>query len=235
MWDNPRIINRISSFLIVLSVAGLVVGLFSVISQLEEFEIKKIIVKGELHEDTKKYLQHAIRDQLTGGFFTISLSNSKKILEQIPRVRAVNINRKWPNVLVINVVEHTPLARWGENKFVNNTGQIIEATASKRKPDNLPFFEGPDNIASEIANFYLRGNRILESSGREIVSIKVNNRYAWQVKLDNEIVLSIGKEKHLRRLMMFVKLYKFAEAASDKKINYLDMRYEDGFAVGTTS
>ena len=34
---------------------------------------------------------------------------------------------------------------------------------------------------------------------------------------------------------MFVKLYKFAEAATDKKINYLDMRYEDGFAVGTKS
>ena len=235
MWDDPRIINRISSFLIVLSVAGLVIGLFSIISQLERFEIKKIIVKGDLHEDTKKYLQRVIRDQLTGGFLTISLSNSKQILEQIPRVRAVNISRKWPNVLEINVVEHSPLAKWGENRFVNNVGQIIEATASKSKSDNLPFFQGPDNIASETVNLYLRGNQILESSGREIVSIKVNNRYAWEVKLDNEIVLRIGKEKHLRRLMMFVKLYKFAEAASDKKINYLDLRYEDGFAVGTKS
>ena len=232
MWNNPNILNRLSATLFISSLIALSILGMSVISKLPIFDLEKIIIVGNLHDETKILLKHVVRNNFNGGFFTIDLKSSKKLLEAIPRVNTVSINREWPNALEIVVKEHTPLGLWGEKKFLSDHGRLVIANVTEEALAGMPKFSAPDKVADDVMKFYKDGNQNLMSIGREIKEILVNDRYTWKIILDDGVILRLGKEKHLERLQVFINFYQFTLGELESKIDYIDMRYEDGFAIG---
>ena len=82
---------------------------------------------------------------------------------------------------------------------------------------------------------YVDFSRKLEKVQRSIVKIDLSPRYAWQVQLDNGMVLELGREQVKERLARFVGVYPYTLASMSHKINYVDLRYRNGFAVNEVS
>ena len=62
--------------------------------------------------------------------------------------------------------------------------------------------------------------------------MNIDERGAWQVTLDNDIVLKLGRGEWRSKLERFVTIYPQIDVPENKKIDYVDYRYAAGAAVG---
>jgi cell division protein FtsQ len=65
--------------------------------------------------------------------------------------------------------------------------------------------------------------------------VLLSARYAWQLRLSNGLTLELGrdqlKEPLLDRLARFVAFYTATLGSLNRRIDYVDLRYPNGFAV----
>jgi cell division protein FtsQ len=59
----------------------------------------------------------------------------------------------------------------------------------------------------------------------------LSERFAWQVQLNNGIKLNLGRQEFINRLQRFINLYPLLQQ-DERDINYVDLRYDTGMAVG---
>jgi cell division protein FtsQ len=63
------------------------------------------------------------------------------------------------------------------------------------------------------------------------VQISLSPRHAWQLRLNNGMVLELGHEQSQQRLGRFVAVYPYSLASMQHTVNYVDLRYQNGFAA----
>lgn len=191
--------------------------------------LSKIEVEGPLiHLSTKSVQEKALRT-LSGNFLTVNLQNMQSSLRNLPWVRQVEIRRVWPGTLRIKIEEHKVLARWATNGLVNTYGERFLANLSKTD-EELPIFMGPAQYTANISQQFLLFKTQLARLELVPVDILLTPRYGWRLRLDNGLVVELGRND------MGPRLQKFVQAAIDSGIPvdtmaYADLRYANGFAV----
>jgi cell division protein FtsQ len=71
----------------------------------------------------------------------------------------------------------------------------------------------------------------LEPLQQKVVQISLSPRRAWQLRLNTGMVLELGREQAQERLARFVAVYPYSLASVQRTVNYVDLRYRNGFAV----
>ena len=227
MWNNAAALNRTSDLLLV--AAGLIV-LYSVIRFAivqPVFAMRELRVGGATAHITLEQVEAIARRDVRGTFFTLDLARLRGSFEKIPWVRKVDIRRSWPDRIDVTIEEHQPLARWGNTALVNLQGEVFEAAYDA----TLPVFVGPAGTSREVALQYeqLRGQ--LAEIGRAPVRVQLSQRRAWRVQLDDGMTLEIGREQVESRLKRFLAAYPRTLLPLARRIDYVDLRYANGFAV----
>jgi cell division protein FtsQ len=192
--------------------------------------IRSIQIEGGFRHLSAKNLQRVVAPHVSGGFFTIDIQSVQNALLKRPWVDSVSVRRVWPDTLRIRVTEHVPFARWGKDGFVDAHGNWFaapqEASAMK-----LPEFVGPKGFQSMLTKRYQEINRALEPIGRRVSELHVTDRRAWQLVLDNGLVLRLGRQDIDTRLRRFVRAYPTVVAQRLDQMAGVDLRYTNGFAV----
>lgn len=171
--------------------------------------------------------ESVLKKELRGTFFTVDLARARRGLEAVPWVRKAEVRRHWPDRIEVRIEEHAPLARWGTMGLVNVQGEIFEATFEGR----LPVFNGPAGASKEMAIQYAYFRRSLEPLGREPVQVNVTARRAWSLRIDTGLTLELGRTDLENRLGRFVRNYERAAQHLGRRVDYVDLRYRNGFAV----
>lgn len=227
MWDRPELMKRVTNVLYV--VTGLLVayGLVWVTVHLPVFALRHIELTGATRHITRVQVEDIVKNEMTGTFFTLNLPQVHRAFERLPWVREVKLRRHWPNRLEVSVTEHVPLARWGKTALVNTHGEVFEGTHDGK----LPTFVGPAGTAKEIAIQYDFFRRNLAAIGTTPVLVRVTPRRAWQVRLEGGPTLELGRENVEARLARYVQVHSRTVGALKRNIDYVDLRYANGFAV----
>ena len=227
MWDRPDQLNRIATALYAL--AGLAIGYAIVmyVVRLPIFPLREVEVTGAPAHVTYEQVADIVRTELKGNFFTLDLRAARSAFEKLPWVRSVNVRRKWPDRLEISLVEHVPLARWGDDALVDVRGDLFRAAYD----GELPTFVGPPGSEKEIAIQYNYFAQALQAIKEKPVQVKVTPRRAWQVRLADGTTLELGREEVEARLMRYISAYGASVARLHRHIDYVDLRYTNGFAV----
>ena len=227
MWDNPAALNRTSDMLV--AAAGLIALVclirFAIVQPV--FAMREIRVGGATAHITLEQVEAIARRDLHGTFFTLDLERLRGSFEKLPWVRKVEIRRSWPDRIDVAVEEHRPLARWGNVALVNRQGEVFEAAYDAE----LPVFVGPAGTSREIALQYERLLGEFSVIGREPVHVQLSQRRAWRVRLDDGMTLEIGREQVESRLARFLSSYGRTLAPLNRRIDYVDLRYANGFAA----
>jgi cell division protein FtsQ len=63
------------------------------------------------------------------------------------------------------------------------------------------------------------------------MQVRVSPRRAWQLRLDNGLTLELGREQIEARLARFVGAYDRTLGRLGRRIEHVDLRYSNGFAV----
>jgi cell division protein FtsQ len=110
---------------------------------------------------------------------------------------------------------------------VNTHGEIFKAAYDGK----LPVFLGPPDSSKEIAIQYDFFRRNLASIGLEPAVVQLTARGAWEVRLQNGMRLALGRVDLESRLARFIAVHGRTIAALNRRVEYVDLRYANGFAV----
>ena len=228
MWDKPQLMLWIANLLYALAAILMLYAILFLVVHLPIFPLREISVNGDLKHVTREQVQYIVRQQLKGNFFTLDLNQSRAAFEKLPWVRSVNVRRRWPDRLDVALEEHVELARWGNMGLVNTKGEVFRAASDNR---TLPVFAGQTGNEQEITQHYLTFKAQLAPLKLAPTQIILSARHAWQLRLDNGMVIELGREQVEQRLTKFIAVYDKTLSRLQRSVQYVDLRYPNGFAV----
>jgi len=240
-WDRPLLINLMADVLLLAGGALLVWAAAVTLQRLPIFPLRQLVVATPVEQVSRAQIEHTARKALSGNFFTTNLETARAAFERMPWVRSASLRRLWPDGVELTLEEHRAVARWtpqdGEARLVSSHGEVFLATTD----EVLPQFVGPEGAAARILERYRAFGDVLTASGRKPVTVHLSARDAWQLKLDDGVVLELGREqaRHplLERVQRFATHYPAASSAARgrlEKIGVVDMRYPNGFALAAS-
>ena len=235
MWDKPDVLNAIAGLLFAAALLLAAYGGLHYVVRLPVFPLREVRIDGELAHVTRAQLETLARREVEGNFFTLDLGKARAAFASLPWVRRAEVRRQWPDRLDVALEEHVPLARWGNAAFVNTHGEVFTfpKEAPVRPSDGaLPLFSAPDEAsAKEIAIQYGYFQRRLATIGQVPVEVRVSPRRAWQVRLASGLTLRLGRERIEARLDRYIAVHDRTLSRLQRKLDYVDLRYPNGFAV----
>ena len=192
-----------------------------------DIPIKEVLIKGHYQSIDHDQIQLIANKYLVGNFFTVNLKHTQNAFKKLPWVRDASIRRKWPDKLLITIEEHKVIARWGNIGLVNRNGEIFNAAFQ----DDLPIFMGNEKDVQVITKKYFEINEILEKELMHIGTIKLNDRLSWEIVTLDQIRIILGKNNITEKIRLFIQNYQAILLNLKKRIDYVDLRYKDGFSV----
>jgi len=240
-WFRPLLL------LVILGLAG--IWLYLKVNNPATLPITKVRALGDFSFVTEEMLHAALQQKIVGkdtvvdelfekqGFFTIDVESIKKRIETIEWVKQASVQRVWPDTLVIEVLEHKPVAYWGTKGLVSETGKVF-------KPDNTTFPQGlpkfemtnalttnlTENNAEKCLRYYRDASEIFSAINVKVVKVEFNTRQALTLKLNNGVELNLGRRNKLYRMQKFAQVYSTLRERIGL-IERIDMRYTNGFSV----
>jgi cell division protein FtsQ len=236
MWDSPRQLNALALLFALAAATMLGVGIVAWAVRQPVFELHRVVIDGNLARASSAHLERVIREELKGTFFTLSLAGARASLQRVPWVKSVALRRQWPDRLEVTISEHQPLARWNETALVDTEGEVFSADYD----GELPQFIGPEGRAAEIAQHFREFGAALQPRSLAIAELRLSPRGGWQLRTTGAPALAIelGRSAPIERLARFV-LYQArtvgAFSRAGTRIDYVDLRYRNGFAVRVPS
>lgn len=234
VWDNPKLLNSAANALFVLA---LLIAAWTAIAQLvgsSAFPLRNIRIEGELAHVNRSHVVAALQGRLAGTFFSMNIDTVRGLFEAIPWVRRAEVRRLWPDRLEIRLEEHVALARWGQpedGRLVNTHGEVFDG----RTDAELPLFAGPSGTEAEVARRYAAFRDQLAPLQLEPRVVMLSPRYSWQLRLSNGLAMQLGrdseKDRVVDRLGRFVTVYPQTLGQLVRKLDYVDLRYPNGFAL----
>lgn len=222
MW-----LNRL---LILVGAAVVVSAAIRAFITVQSLPVQRISVTGELEHTQAQAVQDMVQPGLAGGFLKADLQQIRSQLEGLPWIYEATVRRKWPNALEIHVVEELPIARWGQDGFLNHEGGIFYSEKSGEW-DSLPLLSGPEGSAQSLMEKYQRLVEILTPLNLAVRQLAVDERGQVEAVLEGGMQLSLGSEEFLVRMHRFVGIYRSELAARRAEVVRVDLRYENGVAV----
>lgn len=227
MWDKPALLNAAANALFAAAALMVLAAIAMQAARLPAFALREVRIGGELRHVTREQVEHVVRRELRGNFITVDLAATRAAFGGLPWVRSVSVRRQWPARLEVALEEHEPFARWGSTALVNTYGEVFTAAHD----GELPVFVGPEGTAREIAIQYRYFQRSLDAIGEIPVEVQVTARRAWQLKLQSGLMIALGRESIEARLARFVATHGRTIGRLGRRIDYVDLRYANGFAV----
>lgn len=217
--------------LVLFGAAVVVFAGFKAYFWIEAVPVQQITVTGDLAHTQRDVVQDMVHASLNdGGFLHVDMQTMRDQLESLPWIFEASVRRKWPNALQIDVVEQLPIARWGNDGFLNHEGGVFHSDVELEQ-GSLPLLLGPEGSAQSLMAKYLRLIDILKPVGLSVEQLVLDERGEIEAQLKGGLQLVLGDEQFLERMHRFVAVYRKALAPRAEEITRVDLRYETGLAV----
>ena len=193
--------------------------------------ITAIEISGPFQRVSALQIEDAISDHVDKGFVGADLDRIREAIVQLPWIDQARVARRWPSRLSISVTEQVPAAAWGDSGLLNTRGELF-IDDIQRVPPELPKLSGPDARAADVASRYLAVREQLIPAGLDLRSLRLDARGSWQMALSNGIEIRLGRRDVAKRTDLFFDVVANLVASRAGDIEYVDMRYGNGFTVG---
>src|SRR3989338_1011747 len=232
MWNNALLIRNTANALIIFSVLAMLYGAAWYVMHLPGLlPLQSVRLSAPPQRVSAAELLRVMRSEVRGNLFTVNIERLRQSFEKLPWVRSVSIRREFPHRLAVQLEEHQAMARWHNSSRVNQQGETFVAGSGQA----LPGFIGQEGTSAEIAQHYARFNQQLVALGLTVEQVALSPRHAWQLRLNNGMVLELGREDMQQRLARFVAVQRTEDRrqmTEDRNtVKYVDLRYRNGFAV----
>ena len=217
------------------SLIALCASLLYWLTQLPYFRIAEVSIHtadGVFHHANQRNIYQALLPTLSSSFFNINLQKAEEITKQQQWVQSAQVSRVLPNKVMVNITEYTPKARWIRDNvqagLITEEGEIFQAQFNEQ----LPELDGEEQYLKEMLTSFQVFQNTLKSLHLSIKRLQYTSRGAWTLVLDNGVEVRLGKNDIHTRLANFTKVWASELQSQVHNIDYVDMRYKNGAAVG---
>ncbi|NIG62621.1 MAG: cell division protein FtsQ [Serratia symbiotica] len=198
--------------------------------------LSRLVVTGERDHTTNDDIRQAILELgAPESFMTLDVYVIQKQIERLPWIKQVSVRKQWPDELKIHLVEYVPVARWNDLHRVDADGTSFSEPRDWVGKKTLPLLYGPEGCEKEVLEGYRAMSSMLAASKYTLKMVAMSARHSWQLALDNNSRLELGRNERTGRLQRFIDLYPLLQQqaqAESKRVSYVDLRYEYGASVG---
>lgn len=217
--------------------------------------VEDVQVVGELKFLDKKAIEDTVRKNVSGGYFTVDLKSVRDLLQYQPWVRNVSLRRKWPASITVSIDEQVPVAYWNDDGYINESGEVFKPSVVSAAL-NLPRLSGPEGQHDNVWKFMNQLYQEMALLDYDVVKLNLDDRRAWQLVISTDVAQQVDQQvdqvtginvklgrfdtqKRLKRFIGILPSLVASQSAADdssslfgtNKIELIDMRYPNGFAV----
>jgi cell division protein FtsQ len=193
--------------------------------------VRIVSIDGSFQRVSPGEVEETLRPFAHAGFMSANLDDIQRAVEALPWVDHARIARRWPNRLQVTIAEQIAAARWGDSGLLNTRGELFVRDAA-HVPAELPRLSGPEGTEWQVAQRYLSVQGRMLEAGMRIAALRLDERGAWEMDLDNGVTVRLGRRDVDARIDRFIKTTSQVIAHHFTEIDYVDMRYSNGFAIG---
>ncbi len=231
VWQLPAFARDVRRLLRIAGIAAAAAGAVGVAAFTLDRPIHVITMDGAFQRVSPGQVEKVAAPYALAGFMSADLDAIRRAVEAIPWVDKALVARRWPLSLHITVIEQTAVARWNEAGLLNSRGELF-VRAATHVPPELPRLSGPPGSEAEVARLYLTAQGRMLEAGLRIAALRLDPRGAWEMDLDNGITVRLGRHDVEERIDRFIHTASQVIAHRLNEVNYVDMRYSNGFAIG---
>ncbi len=199
--------------------------------------LSRLVITGYRHYTTNDDIRQAI---LALGarprtFMRQDVNVMQQQIEHMPWIKQVNVRKQWPDKLKIHLVEHVPVARWNDQYLLDSNGKVFSAPVARIGNQPMPMLYGPDGSEQDVLSGYRTMNMVLTAAKFHLKALSMSTRHSWQLTLRDDTRLELSRDDRAKHMQRFIKIYPILlqQAQKDnRRISYVDLRYDSGFAVG---
>lgn len=192
--------------------------------------ISRVRVEGDLAYLGQDSVQKSIAPYAQHTFFDANVTTLRQQLEQVPWIASVEVQKIWPDRLVIRLTEQLPVARWGDNALLSSQGRSFTPDDVGRY-SQLPRLWGPPQAQQKVMQHYQIFSQLLRPLHINIASLEMHDQGSWHLITDRGVELVLGRERVLDKLRRFLTVYASTLKNQTDNIARVDLRYPNGFAV----
>ncbi len=196
-----------------------------------EYPINTIRIESQIQQVSEEEIREIVSLYAEAGFFGLKVDRIRNDLQQLSWVDHAIVRRQWPDKVVIKLIEHHPIAFWGDKGMVSETGEVFYPELRTTQYSSLPVFIGPEGTAQKMSTNYLEMSREASEIGQKIVLLEMSERRAWKMELMNGLRLKLGREDVTARFKRLKDVYQTTVARFLDAIVQVDLRYTNGFAI----
>ena len=199
-------------------------------SEIFYFPIKNV-TSSELINVNKDDISKAVKYLYSKSFFDVDLNYLKNKLEKIEWVRKINVRRSYPNEIIIDIEEHSPILIWNNKMYINKYGEKFKVSKIDK---NIPILISDESRIHKVFTYFKLFNEKLSSRKLDfkITKIMENEIRSLTISLSSGINIQLGSKDVNNKIPLFFEIYKSLNTRDLNKIRYIDMRYSNGFSVG---
>ncbi len=194
--------------------------------------LAQVINKDVDHLELTSLLKHVsekeILVQLEGvfpdGFAYLDVAEVSDRLLVLPMVANVKVEKVWPDTLKISIQEEKPVAIWNDTSMVSQHGEILPLALTQLE---LPRLQGAEGGSRQVMQHFQLFNRWGKRHKLNLVSLN-SNASGWQLIYGNKLQVWLDNAQAMHGLQQLESVLKQFQLG---RIQRIDMRYEQGFAV----
>ncbi|MDE1196364.1 cell division protein FtsQ [Pseudomonas sp. Bc-h] len=198
--------------------------------------ISRINVQGDLSYISQQAVQQRIAPYVATSFFNVDLASMRTELETMPWIAHAEVRRVWPDQVVIRLEEQLPVARWGDEALLNNQGQAF-TPRELANYEHLPQLFGPQRAQQQVMQQYQVLSQMLRPLGFSIARLELRERGSWFLTTGANnagpgLELLLGRDHLVEKMRRFIAIYEKTLKEQITNIARVDLRYNNGLAVG---
>ena len=227
--EMPKI--RMGKIMAPLIAVGVVFATYQLSLTMLDREISSIEISGPFQRVTALHIEDAISEEIEAGFVGADIERIQERIIALPWIDQARVARRWPSRISITVTEQVPAAVWGDSGLLNTRGELF-VSKLRHVPAELPRLSGPDASFAEVATRYLAVREQLIPLGLDVRRVHLDARGSWEMTLGNGIKVRLGRKAVADRTDLFLDVVADIITGRAMEIEYVDMRYGNGFTIG---
>jgi cell division protein FtsQ len=196
----------------------------------ERWPLRTLRVQGSLRNVDEAQLRATVLPYAKRGFFAVPLADARAAVARLPWVESAEVRKQWPDILEVQVVEHRPFARWGEDRLLSAKGRLFPSRGI-RVPASLTQLGGPDARVQDVVAMYNESKVLFASSGHDVRALRLDARGSWSLVLSDGAEVIVGRSDARPRIGRFARLLPQLLATPQRALRRADLRYTNGFAL----
>ncbi|MCC5792440.1 MAG: cell division protein FtsQ/DivIB [Legionellaceae bacterium] len=199
----------------------------------QRFPINTVHVEANYQHLSHQQLKKLLSPYLNYSFFSIPASRLRHELLALGWVEQVEIERQWPDHLLLTIREKTPFAQWNQ-QLMTSEGHCFQVDDLENWPQ-LPHLYGPAGSALKVLAQYKNLSKILSEYRLSASIVSLHENGAWDLILNNQLLIHLGKQQIEKKLRRFMRAWPVLESSHHSVPHSVDLRYPQGMAVDWSS